>query len=232
MNTLIKNIGIVLFATVVITACSKNDDPINDASNVAVTAQSNFTLNNRVLAAFVIDSSSLPGITLPANYNRFRRLLTYDTLPAANKPVVYNVGDVIRVLGYVRGDANALSRRNINLRFFQPNPATFNTPTGLSTIQRAEDSVRNYAPVSPASTFLDTYSLPTGIAASTTAPFTVTPAATQTINGLTYTTFLVQVDYTIPASMSGRLVSINFNVANSLRNDIGNVNWIYAFRVR
>jgi hypothetical protein len=232
MKKTIKLLAIVSLMTIVMISCKKDTDTTNGAANTANAAVSTFSLNNRVLAAFVLDANTLPGVALPANYNKFRKLLTYDTIATANKPTVYNVGDVVTVLGYVKGDNDALSRRNINVRFFQPSPATFNRPADLYPTQRAEDSIRNYAPNTAAgATMLDVLSL-TSIAATTTAPFTITSVATETVNGIPYTIFLVKLDYTIPAAMSGKLVSINFNVNNSLRNDLGTVNWIYAFRVR
>jgi hypothetical protein len=232
MKKTIKLLTMVLVIAMVMVSCKKDADTTNAAANTANAAANTFSLNNRVLAAFVLDGNTLPNIALPASFNKFRKLLTYDTIATANKPVVYNVGDVITILGYVKGDDNAISRRNINIRFFQPSPSTFNRPTDLYPTQRAEDSIRNYAPNTAAgATILDQLAT-LNISNTATTPFTISTASTEVVNGVNYTTFLIKVDYTIPATLSGKLVSINFNINNSLRNDIGNVNWIYAFRVR
>jgi hypothetical protein len=232
MKKIIKLLSAALIIVAVMVSCKKDADTTNAAANTANAAASTFSLNNRVLAAFVLDGNTLANVALPTGYNKFRKLLTYDTIATANKPTVYNVGDVITILGYVKGDDNAISRRNINVRFFQPSPATFNRPTDLYPTQRAEDSIRNYAPNTAAgATILDQLTT-LNISNTTTAPFTISTASTEVVNGVNYSTFLVKVEYTIPATMTGKLVSINFNVNNSLRNDIGTVNWIYAFRVR
>ncbi len=232
MKKIIKLLTITSAAALTMVSCKKDADTTNAAANTANAAATTFSLNNRVLAAFVLDGNTLPGVALPANYNKFRKLLTYDTIAAANKPTVYNVGDVITILGYVKGDDNAISKRNINVRFFQPSPATFNRPTDLYPTQRAEDSIRNYAPNTAAgATILDQISI-VSITNTTSVPYTINTTSTELVNGVNYATFLVKIDYTIPATMAGKLVSINFNVNNSLRNDIGTVNWIYAFRVR
>jgi hypothetical protein len=232
MNTKIIFSTLLIAIVIVNTSCKKDTDTVNGTANTANAAVNTFSLNNRLLAAFVLDGTTLPNVTIPTTYNKLRKLLTYDTLAAANKPIVYNVGDVITILGYIKGDDYAISKRNINIRFFQPSPATFNRPADLYPIQRAEDSIRNYAPNSSAGAILlDQFSIPT-IANTNTSPFTVTTVGSELVNGITNTTYLVKIEYTIPASISGKLVSINFNVNNSLRNDLGTVNWIYAFRVR
>ena len=56
---------------------------------------------------------------------------------------------------------------------------------------------------------------------------------TENLNGISYSTYLVKHSYIIPIALSTKLVSINFSISSgTLRNDVGNVNWNYAFRVR
>jgi hypothetical protein len=229
MNRYIK---LAFMSLVIITvSCSKSNDDINAASNAATAASSSLTLNNRVFAAFIGDSSTLPNLAagvLPVSYNKFRKLLTYDTASAANKPPVYKVGDVINIVTYVKGDDSAIVKRKINFRFFQP-PASFVTPTALYPLQKAEDSYRGFVPAS--ADILDFISAP--IAPTSTSPFNISIVGKESIGGINSNIYLVQFAYTIPATLLGKLVSVNFttNTAGAA-SDIGNVNWIYAFRVK
>lgn len=213
--------------------CSKDDDTLDAAGNAATAASTSLSLNNRVFSGFVLDSSSiknLPAGSLPAagSYNKFRKLLTYDTLALANKPVLYNVGDVLTIIAYMKGDDSAISKRRINVRFFQP-PTSFVTPTAISTIQRAEDSYRGFAPAT--ADILNTVSSTSITNAS--APFTVTKVATETSGGVNVNTYLIRLTYTISMALAGKLISINLTANTSgAASDLGNVNWIYAFRVR
>lgn len=204
---------------------------VNGSANTATAASSNLSLNNRITAAFVKDSSTLPNVNVGATgtYNKFRRFLTYDTIATVNKTPVYNVGDVINVVAYLKGDDSAIAKRRINFRFFQT-PTSFITPTAVNVLQRAEDSYRGFAPAT--ADILATASL-TSISATTVSPFDVSLVGTETIGGINYNIYLVKLIYTIPASFSGKIISINFttNTAGSAT-DLGNVNWIYAFRVR
>ena len=71
------------------------------------------------------------------------------------------------------------------------------------------------------------------ITVTNTFPLEVTKVATEKLSGINYNTYLVKLNYIIPIALSTKLVSINFSVsAGTLRNDVGNVNWNYAFRVR
>lgn len=221
-----------------ITGCSKNNDDVNGAANTAIASSANLTLANRVLAAFVIDSTTLkialPG-TLPATgYNKFRKLLTYDTTTASNKPKIYNVGDTVIILAYIKGDDYALGKRGLNFRFFQVPTAfsssgSFIKPAALYPIQAAEDSIRNFAPRS-----IDILSQVnfTSISPIITDSLKVFSLPSEIVNGINYSKLLVQYNYIIPAALSSKLISVNFTVGPTLRNDIGNVNWIYAFYVR
>ncbi len=237
MTSITKIFLLAMVLSATIFSCSKNNDAINGAANTATAASSNLVLSNRVLAAFVIDSSSLsiPAASLPAKgYNKFRKQLTYDTLSTANKPKIYNIGDTITLLAYIKGDDFALSKRSLNIRFFQvPTSFTSSTsfikPTALYPIQAAEDSIRNFAPRSI--DVLNQVSF-ASIAPAVTDSLKVTLLAPESVNGINYNTYLVQYNYVIPVALSGKLISVNFTVGTSLRNDIGNVNWIYAFYVR
>ncbi|MFC4261844.1 hypothetical protein ACFOWM_03050 [Ferruginibacter yonginensis] len=232
MKNILKYAFVVAAVAAVTTSCKKFDTNINGAANTTTSAASYLTLNNRVQAAFVIDSSTLPYLPaglLPSSYNKFRKLLTYDTVATVNKPTIYNVGDVINIVGYLKGDDSAIAKRRINFRFFQP-PSSFITPTALFPMQRAEESYRGFAPAT--ADILNTVST-TNIAPTNVAPFNVSIVNNESIAGINYNTYLVRLTYTIPASLSGKLISINLtaNTAGAAA-DIGNVNWIYAFRVR
>lgn len=232
MKSTINNFLLVAALSAGFAACTKNEDVSNGAANTASAAAANLSLNNRVVAAFVKDSSTLPNLpagTLPAGYNNFRKLLTYDTSATVNKAPAYNVGDVINIAAYLKGDDFAISKRKINFRFFQP-PASFITATALFPLQKAEDSYRGFAP--GVSDILNTVSFPF-IGATSTAPFEVKIVDSEKTGGINYSTYLVQLAYTIPQALSGKVVSINFtaNTAGTA-SDLGNVNWIYAFRVK
>lgn len=241
MKSIIKKYLVTIAVATAIVSCTKNNDAIDVAANTANTAATTFSLNNRVLAAFVIDSSSIPGLpagTLPAGYNKFRKQLTYDTIASANKPKVYNVGDTVIVLAYVKGDDNAIGKRNINFKFF--GIPTFYTSSGnwikvttnppQSPIQAAEDSIRGFAPRS-----IDVFSTVSrpAIAEITDTLVSIKKVGTGQVNSINNTTYLVQLNYIIPVELSGKLTSINFAVGTgNLKNDLGNVNWNYAFKVR
>ena len=231
MKKILIQITYAVCLSLAITSCTKTDNNINGIANTATAASTGLSLNNRVTAAFVKDSSTLPNINVGPNgtFNKFRKFLTYDTTASFNKAPVYNVGDVINVVAFLKGDDSAVAKRKINFRFFQT-PASFITPTAANVLQRAEDSYRGFAPAS--TDVISTSSLPS-ITQTSVAPFAVSIAGTESIGGINYTTYLVKLNYTIPATFSGKLISINFtaNTAGSA-SDIGNVNWIYAFRVR
>ncbi|MFN0081321.1 MAG: hypothetical protein ACKVOM_02295 [Ferruginibacter sp.] len=242
MKKIIKFSYITLSISLLVVGCTKNDVAINGAANTTTAGSSVLSLNNRVLAAFIIDESTLPQLpagTLPATgaFNKFRRLFTYDTVATANKPVAYNVGETVNIIGYMKTDDTAAIKRRIIVRLFRA-PASFvtvaNPPSVVNVMQRAEDSYRTYAPGAGTNPVADTtFTLPT-IAPSTTAPFNVTIAGSESIGGIKYNIYLVKVAFTIPASYSGRLMSVNLNanVTPGSTEQNGNVNWIYAFRVR
>ena len=231
MKTFIQHSMVAVCIFTVFSACTKDNMEVNGSANTATAASSNLSLNNRITAAFVKDSSTLPNVNVGATgtYNKFRRFLTYDTIATVNKTPVYNVGDVINVVAYLKGDDSAIAKRRINFRFFQT-PTSFITPTAVNVLQRAEDSYRGFAPAT--ADILATASL-TSISSTTVSPFDVSLVGTETIGGINYNIYLVKLIYTIPASFSGKIISINFttNTAGS-GTDLGNVNWIYAFRVR
>jgi hypothetical protein len=238
MKSKLKILLAVVAMLTTIISCSKNNDEPNGPANTATAASSNLTLSNRVVAAFVIDSSSLRAIptgTLPTSgYNKFRKQLTYDTLTSANKPKVYKVGDTVTILAYVKGDDYSIGKRGLYFRFFQVPTAfssatSFIKPTALFPIQSAEDSIRNFAPRTV--DVLSQVSFAT-IAPTSSDSLKVSALAGENVNGIKYSTYLVQYNYIIPAALSGKLISVNFTVSTALRNDLGNVNWIYAFYVR
>jgi hypothetical protein len=58
----------------------------------------------------------------------------------------------------------------------------------------------------------------------------------ESVGGINYNTYLVQFTFTVPAPtatkwLPGQVFSINFN-AGVAAGDAGNVNWIYAFRIK
>jgi hypothetical protein len=251
MKSFIKIILVATTIASIAVGCTK-DDVVDTTANQALTSASTFSLSNRLLAGFVIDSSSVPNLStslLPTGYNGFRKLLTYDTIASGNKPKVYTVGQVINISTYVRGDDAAIANilNGINFRFFGV-PTIYTGAASSSNwiksvsnppqspVQAAEDSIRGFVPRSI--DVLNTVSLPT-INAGAVTPFTIFKVNTELSNGISYSTYLVNLAYTIPASLSGKLISVNFSVrtslsgttASSFRNDLGNVNWNYAFRV-
>ena len=230
-----RSVTKILFACAAIlttvVSCSKNDSTTNAAANIAIAGSTNLTLVNRVLAAFVVDSTSIDYSTtgvLPAAFNPFRKQLTYDTLATANKPKTFKVGDTLMILSYVKGDDYAISKRSLNFRFFQT-PLAFVKPTALFPLQTAEESIRNFAP--KATDILHQVNFSTiGVTVSDSLNVKALPA--QLTNGVNYSTYLVSYRYIIPAALKGKLISVNFTVVPTLIADIGNVNWIFAFYVR
>ncbi|MFP5039875.1 hypothetical protein [Parasediminibacterium sp. JCM 36343] len=232
MKLILKTIFVLSSLSIILAGCSKNNDTTNGDANTAIANSTTFSLTNRVLAAFVVDSSSiynLPAGVLPSSFNKFRKQLTYDTLAKGNTIPSYKVGDTLTVLAYLKGDDYAISQRSINLRFFQP-PTTFNKPTLLFPVAAAEDSIRGYIPKQ--SDLLDSVSAP--IVISTVAPLTVNKIISESISGVNYNTYLVSYAYILPKALSGKLVSINLIVDKKLKpaSDLGNINWIYAFKVK
>jgi hypothetical protein len=231
MKKILTNISYAVCLSVAFTACTKNNSDVNAVANTATAASASLSLNNRVTAAFVKDSSTLLNVNVGTSgtYNKFRKFLTYDTIATTNKTPVYNVGDVINVIAFLKGDDSAIVKRKINFRFFQT-PTSFITPTAINVMQKAEDSYRGFAPAS--ADIITITSLPS-ITQTTAVPFEVRIVGTEGIGGINYTIYLVKLNYVIPATFSGKILSINFtaNTAGSA-SDLGNVNWIYAFRVR
>ncbi len=231
MKKILTNIIYAVCLSVAITACTKNNNDINAAANTVTAASSNLSLNNRVTAGFVKDSSTLLNVNVGTNgtYNKFRKFLTYDTIATANKTPVYNVGDVINIVAFLKGDDSAIVKRKINFRFFQT-PTSFITPTATNVLQRAEDSYRGFAPAS--ADIISSASLQS-IMPTTASPFDVSVVGMESIGGINNTIYLVKLNYVIPATFTGKLLSINFTANTSgSASDLGNVNWIYAFRVR
>ena len=231
MKKILKQLIYTTLLLPAFSACTKYNNDINGPANTATAASSNLSLNNRVIAGFVKDSSTLPNINVGTNgkYNKFRKFLTYDTTATTNKTSVYNVGDVINVVAFLKGDDSAIAKRKINFRFFQT-PTSFITPTAANVLQKAEDSYRGFAPAS--TDILSVASLPS-ITQTSVAPFEVSLVGTESLGGINSNIYLVKLNYVIPAIFSGKIISINFtaNTAGS-PSDLGNVNWIYAFRVK
>ena len=231
MKKILKHIIYVVCFSLAFTACTKNNNDINGTANNATAASSSLSLNNRVIAGFVKDSSTLPNVNVGANatYNKFRKFLTYDTVATINKTPVYNVGDVVNVVAFLKGDDSAIVKRKINFRFFQT-PTSFITPTASNVLQKAEDSYRGFAPAS--ADILSTAILPS-IMQTSVAPFEVSIVGTESLGGINSNIYLVKLNYIIPATFSGKIISINFTAnTGGSSSDLGNVNWIYAFRVR
>ena len=233
--------ALTLVATMI--SCKKYETTTDGAANTTIASSSSLSLNNRVLAGFVVDANTLPGFQagqLPSSYNKFRKLLTYDTTAAANKTPAYIAGDVITIVTYLKGDDFSISKRRINFSLFKA-PTAFitpaNPPTVVNVLQNAEDRYRSYQPGAiGTATAADTTFTLANITPTTTAPFNVINAFKESVNGINYNTYLVQFTFTIPAPYNGKFVpgqvfSINFN-AGVAGGDLGNVNWIYAFRIR
>lgn len=239
MKKYIRITYLLISFSIVAASCTKDEIIIDGAANTATAGSSVLSLNNRVLAAFVIDSSTLPGVVLPATgtYNKFRKLFTYDTVATVNKPVAYSVGETVNIIGYMKTDDSAALKRRIIVRLFRA-PSSFitaaNPPSVVNVMQRAEDSYRTYAPGVGSNPVADTtFSLPV-IATSTSAPFNVSIVGKESNGGINYNIYLIRLAFTIPASYSGRLMSVNLNanVTPGSAEQYGNANWIYAFRVR
>jgi hypothetical protein len=243
MKSTIKYITYGLVVAVISVSCTKYKNDIDGTANTATTNSTSLSLNNRVASGFVINAGTLPGLaagTLPASYNVFRKLMTYDTITTANKPPAYKAGDVITIIGYLKGDDFAISKRRINVSLYKA-PTAFITPANppavFNVMQNAEDRYRSYQPGAVGSaTAPDTAFSLAAIAPAVTAPFTVTKVLSEKLSGVNYDTYLVQVSFTIPAAtatkwLPGQVFSINLNAGVSA-GDLGNVNWIYAFRLR
>ena len=265
MKVIFKMLFTAVCSAAIISGCTKNNNDINGAENTAAAASSSLTLNNRIVAGFITDASTLPALPagiLPAEgtYNRFRKLFTYDTISVVNKPPAYTAGNVVTIVGYLRGDDFALTKRKINLSFFKAPPSFItpaNPPTVINVLQRAEDSYRSYQPSAQTGVTLPTATPPNApifspvadttftlpiISAAITGSLTVTNAVSESIGGINYTTYLVSLSFTIPAAYGtkftpGSVYSLNLNTGatfgflNSAEN-LGNTNWIYAFRIR
>ncbi len=243
MRLTFKYLACCVAIAAVISSCKKYENTTDAASNTATAASSSLALNNRILAGFVVDASTLPQLQaslLPASYNKFRKLLTYDTVVVANKPPAYTAGDVITIVGYFKGDDFAISKRRVNFSLFKA-PTAFITPANppavVNVLQNAEDRYRSYQPgAAGTATAADTSFTVATIAPTTVAPFNIVTAFNESINGINYNTYLVQLTFTIPAPyngkfLSGQVFSINLNAGVSA-GDLGNVNWIYAFRIK
>lgn len=231
MKKILKYTISAVCLSMALTACTKNNNDINGQANAATAASSNLSLSNRVAVAFVKDSSTLPNINVGTNgsYNKFRKFLTYDTIAATNKTPVYNVGDLIYVVAFLKGDDSAVAKRKINFRFFQA-PTSFITPTAANVLQKAEDSYRGFAPA--ATDIISIASLPS-VMQTSVAPFEVTLIGSESLGGINSNTYLIKLNYVIPSTFSGKILSINFTAnTGGSATDLGNVNWIYAFRVK
>jgi hypothetical protein len=246
-------------------SCTKYSTSVDGTANTATAGLSSSSLSNRVVTGFIVDGSTLPTLptgALPPAYNMFRKILTYDTVSTVNKPPAYKAGDVITIVGFLKGDDYAISQRKINIGLYKaPNAwITTTVATNINVLQNAEDRYRSYQPsaqtgVQPATAqpplvpnapifnpAPDTLlSLPS-IVPSNTSPFTVTQVANELVGGINYNTYLVQLSFKIPATyggkfVSGNVMSINFNVGSPFgflfpAENAGNTNWIYAFRIR
>jgi hypothetical protein len=238
----IKNIGIALLAALLFASCAK-DATVNPDANNATIGLSTLNLTNRITSNFVIDSSTIPGVATTVypintitgftNFNRFRRIGTYDTTSTANRPVAYNVGDSINIVAYVKGDDSAMAKRKVNFRFFKA-PSAWVTPTAAlgNVMFAAENAYRGFIPAT--ADILNTSTMPGAIAPYATAPFTVTKVASENNNGINVSTYVVAVGLKIPATFTGQMISVNFttNLTSITGEVVGNVNWPYAFRVR
>ena len=240
---LIHSILYCLIITIILFSYKKYENNINGAANTEATSSATFALNNRILAGFIIDGTTLPNLPaglLTASYNKFRKFFTYDTVANANKPPAYTAGDVITIVGYLKGDDFAISKRKINVSLFKA-PAAFitpaNPPSVINVLQNAEDRYRSYQPGALGSlNAADTTFTLAAIAPISSAPFSVATSFSESINGINYNTYLIQLKFTIPAPYSGKFLpgqvfSINLN-AGVAAGDLGNVNWIYAFKIK
>jgi hypothetical protein len=233
----IKNIGLVIVAAALLASCAK-DAPSSPEANNQTIGLSLFNLGNRITSNFVIDSSTIPGVAASiypvglngfTNFNKFRRLGTFDTIATANKAPIVSVGSTINIVTYIKGDDTAMAKRSINFRLFRA-PSTWITPTAAlgNVMFAAENSYRGYT-VGSADVLL-TSVLAGPIVPNTTPVFKVTKVATENNAGINVSTYVVALTLTIPPTFAGQLVSINFNVG-AAGGDLGNVTWPYAFRV-
>jgi hypothetical protein len=233
----IKNIGLVIVAAALLASCAKDAPSSPDANNQTIGLPL-FNLGNRITSNFVIDSSTIPGV--PAgiyplnlagftNFNKFRKIGTFDTVATVNKPTVVSVGSTINIVTYIKGDDTAMAKRSINFRLFKA-PTAWITPTASlgNVMFVAENFYRGYTVAS--GDVLATSVLAGPIVANTTPVFKVTKVANENNAGINVSTYVVAFAYTIPATFAGQLVSVNFNVG-AAGSDLGNVTWPYAFRV-
>jgi hypothetical protein len=246
MKQIIKNSILAMVIVVAISSCTKYSTATDAAANTANAALSTTALNNRIVSGFIVDGSTLPTLptgALPPTYNVFRKLLTYDTVTTANKPPAYKAGDVITIVGYFKGDDFAISKRRVNLTLYKA-PAAFitpaNPPSVINVMQNAEDRYRSYLPgvSTPVVAADSSFTLPTITTTTPTIalPFTINNVMSESIGGINYNTYLVQFTFTVPSPTAtkwipGQVISINLN-AGVAGGDLGNANWIYAFRIR
>jgi hypothetical protein len=243
MKKNIKHSFLVLAIAVMATSCTKYSNDIDAASNTNATTLASAALNNRVVAGFILDANTLPNVAasvLPVGYNPFRKILTYDTIATVNKAPAYKAGDVINIVGYLKGDDFAISKRRINVSLYKA-PTAFitpaNPPSVINVMQNAEDRYRSYQPGAAGSaTAADSAFTLTTITPTNVSPFNVLQVMNETVNGVNINTYMVHFTFTVPAPtatkwISGQVFSINLN-AGVAANDLGNINWIYAFRVR
>jgi len=255
MKQFIKYTVFTMLIVTIITSCTKYNTDVNGAANTANSAAANSSLNNRVTAGFIVNSSTIPNLpagVLPS-LTTFRRFLSYDTSKRAgffaDTLPVYKAGDVITIVGYLKGDEFAITKRKINIGLYKAPTAWFSTSiaTNINVMQNAEDRYRSYQPgaqitATAFNAVADTIlSLPS-IVPTNAAPFNVSKILNESIGGINYDTYLIQLTFTIPAAyngkfVSGNVMSINFNngatfgFTNTAEN-AGNINWIYAFRIR
>ncbi len=256
MKKFIKLTAVIFFIGSTITSCTKYNSDINGAANTTNAAATNSTLNNRVTAGFIVNSSTLPN--LPAGVlptlTTFRRFLSYDTTKRtgffADTLPVYKAGDVITIVGYLKGDEFAITKRKINVSLFKA-PSSFITPANppgvINVLTRAEESYRSYQPgVQTSATAFNAVadtilSLPS-IVPTNLAPFNVSKILNESIGGINYDTYLIQLTFTIPMAyngkfVSGNVMSINLNAGAPFAfvnsgETASNINWIYAFRIK
>jgi hypothetical protein len=248
-----KNIGLAIVATALLASCAK-DATTNPTQNSAALNNTVLLLNNRITANFALDSNAIPGVASSVypvgsngftNFNRFRRIGTFDTTASANRPPVVTVGSTINIVTFIKGDDSAMAKRSLNFRFFRPpsNSPSWITPTASlgNVMFAAENAYRGFNPASGDILAGGTQSLagPIVPVTTTSAPlFTVTKVANEVNEGINISTYLVALRYTIPSSFAGQLISINFNVGPSIyitsgsnAESLGVCNWNYAFRV-
>ncbi len=256
MKHLIKNTLIALVSILIISSCTKYKTDIDATANTANAAASNSTLNNRITLGFIANNSTLPNLptSLISSLTTFRRFQSYDTTKRTgffpDTVPVYKAGDVITLAAFLKGDDFAITKRKINFGLFKA-PSTFITPANppavINVMTRAEDSYRSYQPGAQTSATAfspvadSIISLPS-IVTTSNSQFEVTPFATEIVGGINYTTYLVQLKFTIPAAyngkfVSGNVMSINFNNGatfgfTNTAEVAGNINWIYAFRIK